>query len=247
MTYDRSFFRYVDETALASAEVIVPIVVGALHCRSVLDVGCGTGAWLSVYARRGVEDVVGADGDYVQRDMLMIAADRFVSTDLTHGFDFGRQFDLVQSLEVAEHLPASASDRLVDTLCSHAGTILFSAAVPGQGGEHHVNEQPYERWRARFAARGFAPYDFVRPRLKGNPDVAPWYAYNTLLYAHERVESSLPLTVSQTRVPVGSPIPDLSPASFRIRKALLRPLPPAIVTRLARLKRRLRNDRVRPA
>ena len=239
MTYDRSFFRYVDETALASAEVIVPIVVGALHCRSVLDVGCGTGAWLSVYARRGVEDVVGADGDYVQRDMLMIAADRFVSTDLTHGFDFGRRFDLVQSLEVAEHLPVSASDLLVDNLCSHAGTILFSAAVPGQGGEHHVNEQPYERWRARFAARGFAPYDFVRPQLKGNADVAPWYA--------SPPESSLPLTVRQTRVQAGSPIPDVSPASFRIRKALLRPLPEAIVTRLSRLKRRLRNDRVRPA
>lgn len=241
MIYDQSFFAHVDATACQSASVVVPVVLAALSCRSVLDVGCGTGAWLSTYERHGVTDVIGVDGDYVPLEMLSIGSDRFRAVDLTRAFDMQRQFDLVQSLEVAEHIAPESSDVFVDSLTRHGKTILFSAAPPGQGGERHVNEQPYEQWRQRFATRRFVPYDFLRPQLRDKSAIAPWYAYNPILYAHESAEGSLPAAVRSTRIPESTPIRDMWPAPYRVRRALLRPLPTSIVTQLSRWNRKLRH------
>jgi SAM-dependent methyltransferase len=243
VSYDKSFFEYVDDTAIRSARVVVPLVLAALPCRSVLDVGCGRGAWLSEYRRHGVGDVLGLDGNYVATEMLAIPSDHFKAVDLERGFDVHRRFDLVQSLEVAEHLLPASSDVFVESLTRHGALVLFSAAVPGQGGENHVNEQPYERWRARFASRGFAPYDFLRSQLREKEDVAPWYACNSVLYVHEGAASSLPSSIRETRVPDSAPIADVWPASYRLRRMVLRSLPVSIVSQLSRLNRRLLHKR----
>jgi SAM-dependent methyltransferase len=240
MTYDSSFFDYVDETALRSADVVVPLVLEALASRSVLDVGCGTGAWLSVYRRCGVADVAGVDGDYVSRDRLMVPASAFHAVDLSGRFDLNRGFDLVQSLDVAEHIPPASSDVFVENLTKHGRVVLFSAAVPGQGGQNHVNEQPLEAWRARFAARGFAAYDFIRAKLCAEPRVAPWYAYNSILYVHEDRAASLSEAVRATRIPETTAIANVASRLFRLRTMLIRPLPVPIVSRLESLSRRLR-------
>jgi SAM-dependent methyltransferase len=231
--YSAQFFDYTHRTALRSAQVIVPFIVDALRCRSVLDVGCGTGAWLSVYRECGAEDVSGIDDDYVDRTRLLIAPDRYQAVDLAHAFDLGRSFDLVQSLEVAEHIPTAASETMVANLCRHGDRVLFSAASPGQGGEHHINEQPFEFWRRLFAAQGFSAYDFVRPRVRGATTVGTWYAHNTVLYIRDSAAPSLPDVVRQSRVADDAPIPNVAPALFRLRAALLRPLPVAVVSALS--------------
>ena len=99
--YDSRFFDYIRAGAIRSARAIVPIVTGAVRCRSVLDVGCGAGAWLSVDKERGVDDILGVDGEYVDREQLMIPSAQFQAIDVARPFDLGRRFDLVQSLEVA--------------------------------------------------------------------------------------------------------------------------------------------------
>jgi 2-polyprenyl-3-methyl-5-hydroxy-6-metoxy-1,4-benzoquinol methylase len=65
---------------------------------------------------------------------------------LIQPLDLEKEFDLVVSLEVAEHLPASAADQFVNTLVKHGKKILFSAAIPGQGGQDHLNEQWPDYW-----------------------------------------------------------------------------------------------------
>lgn len=241
--YDALFFRYIEEGAVRSARIVVPTVVECLGVRSVLDVGCGAGAWLGEYLRAGVE-ALGIDGEYVDRERLLVPADRFVELDVSRPFDLGRRFDLVQCLEVGEHLPHDASSTLVGNLTRHSDRILFSAAIPGQGGEHHVNEQSYEFWRGLFAERGFSPFDFIRPRLAGSR-VEPWYARNMILYAAAEATEHLRDEVRRTRVPEGFAIPDLSPLSFRVRRSILRRLPVGVVTRLAILKHRVAT-RTRP-
>src|SRR5262245_58346440 len=107
--YDSAFYRYQREGALASARTMLPLLYAALPIASVLDVGCGAGAWLAAHREAGTGDVAGVDGDYVDRALLLFDAAQFKVTDVSQPFDLGRKFSLVQCLEVAEHLPASAA------------------------------------------------------------------------------------------------------------------------------------------
>jgi hypothetical protein len=129
-------------------------------------------------------EILGVDGKYVDRQILQVPQDCFESADLTKPFDLGRTFDLAVSLEVAEHLPAASAWGFVNSLTRLAPAILFSAAIPLQGGNHHVNERWPDEWAALFREHDYLPVDLVRKRIWQNDMVAWWYAQNTLLFAH---------------------------------------------------------------
>jgi hypothetical protein len=115
-------------------------------------------------------------------DIAAPEGESFLRHDLTVPLDLGRTFDLVISLETGEHLPGEAADMLVASIVRHAGTIMFSAAVPGQEGKGHINCQPHEYWHEKFAALGFQVCDLIRPLIAGDWRVSPWYRDNTFLY-----------------------------------------------------------------
>lgn len=184
LPYDDEFFRIVTDTGRASAAQVVPLVVAWLAPRSVVDVGCGEGAWLEAFAAAGC-DVVGIDGAHVETQRLLIPRDAFVARDLEQplgGLLGERRFDLAVSLEVAEHLAPERADSFVDDLVTLSDRVLFSAAVPGQGGYGHRNEQPHEYWTTRFEDCGFAVSTALRRRIADNPDVASWYRANLALF-----------------------------------------------------------------
>lgn len=238
--YDAAFMAYADQSSRHAARIVAGLLCGPLGVRSVLDIGCARGTWLSEWAALGVAEIQGVDGEYVDRDSLAIPREHFRAHDLAQVLELGRRYDLVQSLEVAEHLPAAASETFVDNLCRHAsGLVLFSAAPPGQGGEHHVNEQPYEHWRAKFRARGYYAHDCVRPHIAGDSAISYWYRYNVFLYVHADRCRTLPEPLAATRVADGAALPDLAPRLFRLRRQLVRLLPPALRDGLARYKARL--------
>ena len=175
----------------ASAAAVVPIVLELLPVRSVVDVGCGVGTWLGEFERRGVADHVGIDAEWVSLEQLEIARDRFVEARLERPLHLDRTFDLALSLEVAEHLPEYAADTLVQSVTDLAPVVVFSAAVPGQGGIGHVNEQWPAYWARRFASRGYAAVDAIRPRIWRDDAVAYWYRQNILVFARsEAVDAS---------------------------------------------------------
>ena len=234
--YDTGFFDYIERGARRSAARIVPLLRSALQPASVLDVGCGRGVWLAEWQRNGVGDALGIDGAYVDRTRLAVAPEHFRATDIAAGFSLGRRFDLVQSLEVAEHITAGCADDLVDSICRHGDVVVFSAAVPGQGGEMHVNEQPLEYWRRKFAQRGFAAYDWLRPQIVGEHAIEPWYRFNTLIYVRNDATARLPASFAAARVAQGQPIAERAPLFWRLRNAGLRHLPVPVVNRLAMLK-----------
>jgi SAM-dependent methyltransferase len=190
--YDQNFYRKESDACRQSARVIVPWLIELLAPRRVVDVGCGIGTWLAVFREHGVTGVLGIDGEYVNRSMLEIPQTQFVAADLTAPLPPQGTFDLVLSLEVAEHLPASSADGFVELLTRLGPAVLFSAAIPFQGGVHHVNEQWPEYWAARFERLGFVAVDIVRPRVWADPDVLWYYAQNTLLYVRPEILESRP-------------------------------------------------------
>jgi SAM-dependent methyltransferase len=181
MLYDKAYYASIVRAAESSARVIVPLVQDLIGPRSVLDVGCGNGIWLDAYRRAGVADYYGVDGAGAG-EVLRIPEDHFSVRDLTIPLDLGRQFDLVQSLEVAEHLPALSAGNFIRSLTRHGDAVLFSAAIPYQGGTGHLNEQWPDYWAVLFREHGFEAYDGLRPQVWGDGRVAWWYAQNTLLF-----------------------------------------------------------------
>jgi SAM-dependent methyltransferase len=180
--YTNQFYTGQCEGSLRSAREIVPLVVSLTRPRSVVDVGCGIGTWVKMFQDNGIPDVMGVDGAYVHRDRLLICQDRFLAVDLRKPFRMSRQFDLAVCLEVAEHLPECCAETFVESLVALGPLVLFSAAIPYQGGTHHVNEQWPEYWAARFLKHDYVPVDCIRRRIWNHPDVEPWYAQNTLLF-----------------------------------------------------------------
>jgi hypothetical protein len=238
--YDSAFMGLAAR-AQRSARVIVDLVRGALPVSSVADFGCALGTWLSVWRRTGVEDVIGVDGPYVRIEELQIPPRLFRSHDLTSSIDLGRRFDLVECMEVAEHLPGGAADGFVACLVRHADVVLFSAAPPGQGGENHINEQPYAYWRARFARHGYRMFDWLRPQLVGRTDVQFWYRYNIFLFVAQHRIAALPPPIRASEVLPGERIRDLSPWTFKVRKVLIRRVPHGLQNGMSRAMLRLRG------
>jgi hypothetical protein len=192
-SYTADFYRKYRDGARRSAEIIVPILVDLLHPGSVIDVGCGLGVWLAVFRDHGVEDVWGMDGPHVEARFLEIPPERFLPTDLRQPVRLPRPFDLVVSLEVAEHLPLNCATAFVESLTALGPVVLFSAAIPHQGGVEHLNEQWPEYWAALFGKHGYVVVDAIRSRIWSTGGIAFWYRQNTLIFATEEVLSAHPL------------------------------------------------------
>ena len=183
-------YGYADTSAHPAgiaAKVIVPLIRKRLAFSSVLDVGCGVGFWLAEFKNCGATEIFGIDGDWVPTHRLVIPQDNFRVHDLTHPVDIGRQFDLVLSLEVAEHIPEACADGFVESLARHGDTVIFSAAIPGQGGFDHVNEQPQDYWIKKFEKLAFTAYDAIRPLIWPDETVPYYYAQNIIVFSRRQL------------------------------------------------------------
>lgn len=175
---------------IRAATEVVPLLIKWFDPKSVVDVGCGTGTWLSVFKDEGVRVVYGIDGNYVDRSLLFISEEEFHTADLDHPLDVDQSFDLVISLEVAEHISPHAADTFVASLVSLGDIVVFSAAIPGQGGQNHINEQWHDYWQEKFQKHNFHFYDVLRPIFWNNENVDWWYRQNMFIAIKEGVDHS---------------------------------------------------------
>lgn len=183
-SYSKRYFDEIQNGSLLSAIEVIPLVNTIVAPNSVIDVGCGTGAWLSIWEKHGVLDILGVDGPYIQKEQLLFDTEQFYSHNLEEPLVLTRKFDLAMCLEVAEHIKESNATGFVDSLCKLSEVVLFSAAIPDQGGRLHYNEQYPQYWIDKFALYDFEPFDTLRPQIWENSKINACYRQNILLFVH---------------------------------------------------------------
>ena len=215
--YSPEFFATQSGRSLISARVVLRELFRTFHPRSVIDVGCGVAPWLRAAQELGVEELLGVDGDYVKRAHLLVDPSCFVAADLerqrvAEALGPGRRFDLVICMDVAEHLSFDRAPSLVEDLAGLGDVVLFSGAIPFQGGEHHINEQWPEFWALLFRKAGFACADLLRRKIWASGEVDWWYAQNTLVFFRE--DSAAAAALAPHRVADGESLSRVHPNNY---------------------------------
>ncbi len=182
--YGKKFYDAQHKRSWESASSMVPQLLTLFSPKSVIDIGCGLGTWLEVFQSHGLS-VKGMDGDWVPTDNLYIPTDDFTPVNLENLKYEGQKSDFAMSLEVAEHVSPEAGTKLVNFLTSAAPVVLFSAAIPDQGGSNHINEQWFDYWIDEFKKKNFTCRDAIRRLVWDDPKVAPWYKQNAFIFVDE--------------------------------------------------------------
>lgn len=219
--YGSEFYTGQRDGSFVGARKVLPVVLSRIRCQSLLDVGCGVGPWVAAALELGITDALGIDGDWVSPALLLVPENCFRPCDLARPIDLRRKFDLVVCMEVAEHLKPPSADVLVDNLVRHGDVILFSAAIPGQGGTNHVNEQWPDYWAEKFARRGYRQLDILRAATWNDAQIPSCYRQNAYVFVSEAGLSTYPaLLLSESEEP--KPVAWVHPELFA--DALRRPL-----------------------
>jgi len=179
---------------VSSLDAVVSLIMRIVNPDSVVDFGCAVGGALSCFKAKGVSEILGVDGFWVKDEQLLIANDEFIRHDFNKGFlSLPKKYDLAISTEVAEHVEDANADTFIETLVNASDVIVFSAAVPGQGGTNHVNEQWPQYWIDKFSAHDFIVFDCIREYLWNNDDVPFLYRQNLFLFCKNDKTSCLNL------------------------------------------------------
>jgi SAM-dependent methyltransferase len=198
------------------AEEIVPQIIKFFNPNSVVDVGCGIGTWLHVFKSLGIKDILGIEGDHLDTNLLMIDKEDILFLDLEKEFVINRKFDIALSLEVAEHLSAEAAANFIQSLAKLSNVIIFSAAIPGQEGQGHINEQWMDYWQMEFQKNDFEFYDLLRPLFWNNEKVDWWYRQNIIV----AIRKGIPNDFSTNHFPLNIVHPKL----FEYKNEIIRDL-----------------------
>jgi hypothetical protein len=184
--YDPNFFEMISSTSARNAELILPYIREKLQFKSAVDVGCGIGAWLKTINEIDPEcKIFGYDGKWALDSGLLIDSNFFKAVDLSSPVESSLKYDIAISIEVAEHLPSSSAQSFVKSLTALSDVVLFSAAIPRQGGANHVNEQWPDYWKSLFYQEGFKLYDVIRPHFWNNDGIDPCVRQNCFLYSKD--------------------------------------------------------------
>ncbi len=209
-SYNSEFYVEMEVTSVSSAKEIVPILVKQYNPTSVVDVGCGTGAFAYEFIKNGIQDVIGYEGDWMRDKDTLLQKEKYIYTDLTKEIIVARNFDLCLCLEVAEHLDSFAAETLISSLTALSTRVVFSAAIPRQGGNHHVNEQWPDYWAKLFAEKGFFLDWDPRISIWNNSSIHSCYRQNLLVFSKKTEPSHI--------IPISLVHPDAWIQAMKYRK-----------------------------
>jgi hypothetical protein len=191
--YDSSFYANRHDNTRYSAQIITQLIIKLINPKSVVDLGCGVGTWLGIMKEQGIDETLGIEGEWLNEDQLIINKNSFLKRDLSKEIKLEKEFDLAISMEVAEHINPANADTFVKNLISHAPVILFSAAIPFQGGSNHVNEQWPSYWLDKFKKHDYLIVDCIRKEIWDDVNIVPWYIQNTFVFVQKKKLNQYPL------------------------------------------------------
>lgn len=180
--YDKTFFETRLERTQIAAERVLTEVFDIYKPDSVIDVGCGTGTWLSVCQQKGIQDIQGIEGPWLPKNIVEIEYEKIFIQNIEDKVKSEKKYDLSISLEVAEHLTPDRAQSFIKDICDISPVILFSAAIPGQGGLGHINEQWPSYWHKIFNEIGYVGFDLIRPRIWNDVEIRPFYRQNIFIF-----------------------------------------------------------------
>jgi SAM-dependent methyltransferase len=203
VTFTDENYRAMSDEMRRSAEVAVPVIIRWLldhradgpspgqgwAPERAIDVGCGPGWWAVELRNDYCSEVLGLDGPDGGKAITAqnVPLLRFAEADLAgHWLNTPKLtptelpiiWDLALCLEVGEHLPVDRAQSLVENLRCVAPVVVFSAAIPGQGGVGHVNERWPDWWASMFRDSGWRTSGAIRRHLWNLDGLAPYYAQN---------------------------------------------------------------------
>ncbi len=180
--YDAGFYQGTVGGSKESALIILGLLFEIYQPDAVFDLGCGQGSWLAAAEQLGSRQLVGMDGPWVDPAAMLSKTCEFKAANLEEDIEVGERFDLAVSVEVAEHVSSGRARAFIKSLCDASDVVVFSAAIPQQGGTSHVNEQWQSFWAGHFDELGYGCYDLFRPKIWNDKRVESWYRQNVLLY-----------------------------------------------------------------
>jgi hypothetical protein len=190
--YDAGFYENKLPGTSRSAAIVLGLLYDDYKPLSLIDVGCGRGAWLAAAECLGATSLQGLDGPWITSESLLSHSIRFSPVDFEASLPkLTQRYDLCISLEVAEHISRDRAESFIEYLCEASDVVLFGAAIKHQGGAHHVNEQWQTYWVDRFRAKHYECLDVIRPRVWSNTSVEWWYRQNTFLFVKRDCKNAL--------------------------------------------------------
>lgn len=182
MNYNKDSFKE-RQGSLESAEIIVPMIIKLLNPKSVVDLGCGNGEFLAKFKQDGIEDILGIEGEWIDKENLLIPKGSFIHRDLQKKIILNKKFDLAVFMEVAEHLKPESSKIFIKNVIDLSDIIIFSAGIPFQRGLGHINENWITYWADLFKEHRYIAVDMFRNKLWDDERVLPFYAQNIMIFA----------------------------------------------------------------
>lgn len=191
--YTDTFYSERHNNTIKAAKAVIKTVMKILPTiNSVVDFGCGVGSWLYVFKNHhNIPEIIGLDGDWVPNKQLVIDKNEFIETNMENTVNLNKRFDLAISLEVAEHISQKNASIFVKNIITHSDMIIFSAAIPFQGGSNHINEQWQSYWSDMFEAYGYRAIDIIKPAIWNNDEIPYYYKQNIVLYVNKEAEHRL--------------------------------------------------------
>lgn len=181
MEYGDKFYKGNIEGSLNSAKEMVPLIFELLKPKKVVDMGCGIGAWLAEFKKKGCK-IKGFDFNTANESLFLIdPIEEFQRIDLRKLIKLLQKYDLAICLETVEHLDEKFVDILIENLINMGDKILFSAAIPFQGGYNHLNEKWPSYWISKFEKKGYFPID-IRSLFWNNKKIKYYYSQNLILF-----------------------------------------------------------------